>query len=138
MYTLHTQVKVNSIPENFTGIVEYCSGTKDWYVNGKQHRIDGPACEYYDGSREWWVDGKLHRLDGPAVERSDGTNIWYVGGKCHREDGPAVENSDGTKFWWFDGKLVTKLEHKKLSTKPSCEGAVVVVEGKKYKLVAID
>jgi len=30
---------------------------KAWYLNGKRHRIDGPAIEYVDGSKEWWVNG---------------------------------------------------------------------------------
>ncbi len=32
------------------------------------------------GSKEWWLDGKLHRLDGPAVENPNGNNEWYVNG----------------------------------------------------------
>ena len=45
--------RVNSsedIPENYTGIVEYPSGSKAWYKGGKRHRLDGPACEYANGS----------------------------------------------------------------------------------------
>ena len=31
------------------------------------HRVDGPAVEYPNGDKEWWVNGKRHREDGPAV-----------------------------------------------------------------------
>jgi hypothetical protein len=31
---------------------------KAWYINGKRHRINGPAIEWYGSRKEWWVDGK--------------------------------------------------------------------------------
>ena len=40
----------------------------EWLVNGKHHRIDGPAI-YDNANEEWWVDGKRHRIGGPAVVR---------------------------------------------------------------------
>jgi hypothetical protein len=48
-----------------------------------------------DGSQRWHVDGKLHRLDGPAVIDADGSQRWHVDGKLHRLDGPAVIDADG-------------------------------------------
>jgi hypothetical protein len=56
-------------------------GAKRWWVDGKLHRLDGPAYEGADGAKSWWVDGKLHRLDGPAVERANGYKAWYVDDK---------------------------------------------------------
>jgi len=49
------------------------------------HRTDGPAVEGHrdDGSvgdKHWLVNGKLHRLDGPAVEYLYGRKEWYVNG----------------------------------------------------------
>lgn len=38
--------------------IEYSSGTKEWYINGKRHRFDGAAIEYEDGDKEWFLDGK--------------------------------------------------------------------------------
>ena len=32
--------------------------TKHWYLNGKRHREDGPACEYVSGRKEWHLNGK--------------------------------------------------------------------------------
>jgi len=32
--------------------------SKAWYVDGKRHRIDGPAIEWHGGRKEWWVDNK--------------------------------------------------------------------------------
>ena len=59
--------------------------------------------EYTDGSKEWLVNGRCHREDGPAIEYADGSKYWYINGKYHREDGPAVVYADGSKFWYFDG-----------------------------------
>lgn len=44
------------VPDNFTGIVEYEDGYKEWWNEDKIHRIDGPAVEYSDGTKGWWVD----------------------------------------------------------------------------------
>jgi hypothetical protein len=51
------------------------------------------------GDKEWWLNDKLHREDGPAVEYTDGSTGWYLNDKLHREDGPAVE-------WWLNDKHV--------------------------------
>ena len=32
--------------------------SKQWYINGKRHRADGPAVEDVDGYKEWWINGK--------------------------------------------------------------------------------
>jgi hypothetical protein len=38
-----------------------------------------PECKISpDGSKEWWLNGKLHRTDGPAIEHSDGSKAWCV------------------------------------------------------------
>lgn len=46
------------VPEDYTGIAEYSSGTKTWWYNGKLHREDGPAVEYRDGYEEWRLEDK--------------------------------------------------------------------------------
>jgi hypothetical protein len=53
-------------------------GSKLWWLNGKRHRTDGPACEYAHGHKCWCINGKLHRTDGPALEYSDGRKFWYI------------------------------------------------------------
>jgi hypothetical protein len=100
------------------------------------HRLDGPAIEWANGHKEWWVNGKLHRLDGPAIECANGDKAWWVDGKPHHLDGPAIEYANGDKEWWVNGKLMTEKEFNEY-TKPksSCEGKIVEVDGKKYKLV---
>jgi len=35
---------------------------------------------FENGDREWSLNGKLHREDGPAIEWSNGTKEWRVEG----------------------------------------------------------
>ena len=86
------------------------------------------------GYKYWWLNGKPHREDGPAVEGANGDKYWYFDGKLHREDGPAVECASGDKYWYFNGKLVTERQHKKRTSKATCEGKVVEIDGIKYEL----
>jgi len=112
----------------------YDNGDKFWFLNGKLHREDGPAAELFRGTKFWYLNGKRHREDGPAVEFADGTKKWFLNHKLHREDGPAVEYSSGTKAWYLNGKNVTEKEHKKLTSKATCSGKVVEIDGIKYEL----
>jgi hypothetical protein len=87
-------------------------GTKEWKLDGKFHRLNGPARVWVNGSKHWYVDGNLNRLNGPAIEDADGTKKWYVDGKLHRLDGPAIEDADGTKKWYIHNiQYKTKQEH---------------------------
>lgn len=52
-----------------------------WYLNGKLHREDGPACIYTSGARHWYINGRRHRDDGPALIYADGFKCWYLNGK---------------------------------------------------------
>ena len=81
-------------------------GTKEWYLNGKYHREDGPAREYANGDKVWYLNGKCHREDGPAVEYANGDKMWFLNGKRHREDGPAIEWANGGKLWWLNDEDV--------------------------------
>lgn len=74
-------------------------GSREWWVDGKRHRPQGPAVVNADGSYRWYLNGLLHRIGGPAVEAASGARAWYEHGELHREDGPAVEGSDGTREW---------------------------------------
>ena len=92
---------------------------------------------YSDGYKAWYLNGELHREDGPAVEGSDGYKAWYLNGKRHREDGPAVDCSDGDKAWYLNGKKLTEQQHKAATSKPTCEGKIVEIDGKKYELKGV-
>ncbi len=85
--------------------MEVVGNVKIWYISDTKHRTDGPAAEWTDGTQEWYMHGKRHRLDGPAVISSNGNVEWWLRGKLHREDGPAVEFANGTKCWYINDKL---------------------------------
>jgi len=87
--------------------------TKFYYSDRKMttlHREDGPAIEWASGTKAWYLNGKYHREDGPAIEYDSGTKAWYLNGKRHREDGPAIEWADGSKSWYINGKELTEEE----------------------------
>ena len=108
----------------------YETGTKEWYLNGKLHREDGPAIEYETGTKCWYLNSKRHREDGPAIELADGSKFWYLNNQLHREDGPAIEYEDGDKEWWVHGEEVT--EEDVMST--SMVGKTVTIDGIQYIL----
>ena len=65
---------------------EYANGDKKWWLNGKLHRLDGPAVEWEIGIKEWWLNGQRHRLDGPAVENADGYKGWFLNDQEYTEE----------------------------------------------------
>ncbi len=79
---------------------------------------------------------ELHRVGLPAVECANGTKYWYLNGQLHRVDGPALEYADGSKLWYLNGKQMSEAQHKEATSpvKPSCEGKIVVIDGKEYEL----
>ena len=95
---------------------EWADGTKEWYINGKYHREDGPSVECANGDKTWYINGKCHRTDGPAIEYANGTREWCLNDKLHKIDGPAIECANGTKFWWIEGKELTEEEFNNRST----------------------
>jgi hypothetical protein len=115
----------------------YSNGTMEWYLNGKLHREDGPAVERSNGNKYWYLNGKRHREDGPAIEHSSGYKAWYLDGKRHCGDGPAIKWPNGAKSWYLGGKELTEQEHKAATSKPTCEGKIVEIDGKKYELKGV-
>ena len=90
-----------------------------------------------NGKKNWYLNGKLHREDGPAVEYANGTKRWYLNGERHREDGPAVEDAYGTKKWYLNGNRVSEEEHAR-QTRPTVELTIADIErllGKQIKIV---
>jgi hypothetical protein len=63
------------------GLIIDENGHKEWYLNDKIHREDGPAVEYANGDKYWWLNDQRHRVDGPALEWTDGTKMWYLNNK---------------------------------------------------------
>jgi len=118
------------------------NGNTFWYNQQDQRHREGglPAIEYADGAKQWLVNGKLHREGGlPAIEFADGGKEWMVNGKRHREGGlPAIEFANGGKVWYVNGHHVTEEQAKAMFSKPAtCDGKVVEIDGKKFKLMEV-
>ena len=92
---------------------------------------------YDTGGKSWYLNNKLHREDGPAVEYSNGDKRWYLNGERHREDGPAAEYFNGDKSWYLNGKRLTEAGHRAATSKHTCEGKIVEIDGKKYQLKGV-
>jgi len=51
-YKTITRNYSDEVPPNYTGAVEYYHGLREYYLNGKLHRTDGPAVEC-DSDPSW-------------------------------------------------------------------------------------
>lgn len=80
-YTFIKEIDEYDFPDDFSGIVVNFYRDKYWYLDGKLHRLDGPAFKCYDGTNVWYVKGNLHRLDGPAIEWASGEKEWWIDNK---------------------------------------------------------
>ena len=91
--------KIQSKQRN--GIYEVENAGTFYYVNGKFHREDGPACEYANGNKYWIFNDKYHRLDGPAIEWNDGEKYYYIEGKKY----DTKEESDKVSYMYKNGLM---------------------------------
>jgi hypothetical protein len=66
-----------------------------------------------------------------------GAKRWYLNDKLHREDGPAMECANGDKYWYINDNELTEAEFNARIKQSSCDGKVVEIDGKKYKLQAL-
>ena len=71
----------------------------------------------------------------------NGSKGWYQNDKLHRLNGPAYEYPNGTKGWWIEGKQYSEHafnQKVKELTNPTCNGKMVEIEGKKYRLQLVE
>ena len=85
-------------------------GRTTWTLNGKRHRVDGPAIIFSDESEAWFLHDKLHRIDGPARTYNCGSERWFRHGYFHRVDGPAIVEIGGRNRWFLHGLEYYNLE----------------------------
>ena len=53
-------------------------GDKEWWLNGKRHREDGPAIEWSWGGKTWWLhDEEVHPEALVDLQLSRGTFCYY-------------------------------------------------------------
>jgi hypothetical protein len=43
-------------PSNFTGIIEWPDGSKEWCAEDKMHRLDSPALIDAHGGKYWYIN----------------------------------------------------------------------------------
>ena len=56
---------------NESGPALICSSGVFWYINGKSHRIDGPADMWTSGSMFWYINGKQYN-DNQSYQKAAG------------------------------------------------------------------
>ena len=88
---------------------------KYWAIEQLYEEVFGDtgADELYinsDHYKEWRLNSRLHRENGPAMERANGTKYWYLNGYRHCEDGPAYESGSGYKEWYINGEKLTEKQ----------------------------
>ena len=98
--------------------------------------------EVHENITYWHSEsGQLHRLGGkPAIERTDGSKTYYENDQLHRLGGlPAVECADGSKEYYENDIQLTEAEAeaKRNPKADPCDGKLVTIEGKQYKLTAL-
>lgn len=87
-------------------------GLAFYLQHGQKHRGgDQPAVICPDGQLEWWQDGRNHRVGGPAIIFANKTEIWKRHGRKHRDVGPAITRSPDNMEWWQDGKRHRDRNH---------------------------
>jgi len=60
----------------------------------------------FSNRREWYKNGKLHRINGPAVEYKNGCKKWYKNGILYKECGPDIIFDRIQKKWFINKKLM--------------------------------
>ena len=82
-----------------------------WHdVDGRPHRLGGPALVLETGGKAWFRNGERHREGGPAIVFADGGEEWWLDGVRHRDDGPARIFVDGWEEYWLCGKRISLEE----------------------------
>ena len=69
----------------------------------------------------------------PAVRLNGTSDIAW---ETPREDGPGIEWASGTRKWYLNGTQLTEAEFN-ARQHPTCNGKVVEIDGKKYKLMEV-
>lgn len=79
----------------------------------------------------------MHYVKYTVEVYDNGDKCWFLSGERHREDGPAIDWHNGSKSWFLHGRELTEEEFNKKMNSLSCEGKIVEIEGKKYKLTEV-
>lgn len=100
--TIHT---LGGVPHCVDGPAIITQDRIEYRLQGKLHRLDGPAVETNKGDKFYYLNGMLHRIDGAAVEAADGHREYYQHNLRHRDNGPAIEYINGDVAYYRQGHL---------------------------------
>ena len=78
MFSIKLQSEYDDLDkcENEYGDILYCKkNTNIW------HNPHGPAVLFKSGYKEYWIEDRCHRLDGPAIIHSNGKEFYCINGK---------------------------------------------------------
>lgn len=91
-------------------VIVHDDGCISWGNEKNQlHCEHGPAIIWPSGAKEYYIEGKRHRLDGPAVEYACGSKEYFIeGDRLTEEDFNTRTKPKGL----YDGKVV-EVEGKK-------------------------
>jgi len=86
-------------------IIKYKNISYEDYSNLSEKEKEKPYCiKYLNGDKDWYVNRKLHREDGPAIINRSGEKRWYINDKLHKKDGTAIVYPNESIFWYINGK----------------------------------
>ena len=101
-----------------------------YYDNGQlESELYLFKCRYYNphgpAYRSWHKNGQLR------------SEVYWINNRCHNMDGPAVRRWDSNgqlqcEEYWIDNKQLTKEEFENRTK--TCNGKIIEIDGKKYKL----
>lgn len=72
----------------------------------------------YKNRKEWYKNGKLHRIHGPAIEYKNGFKVWCKNGLLYKECGPEIIYNIYIKKWFINKKV---LDYKLSTTPKNCK-----------------
>ena len=74
-----------------------------WYVNGKLHRVDGPA---FDGRKCYWHDVEVRQKDLPWLRRGGGGLLVALTGAGANTREQGDDSSADSPTWSRDARVV--------------------------------
>jgi antitoxin component YwqK of YwqJK toxin-antitoxin module len=107
-YTSDSTCQILGYDSNF----KLQGGDVVYFLDGKVHRINGPAVICQGVLFIWAKNGKVHRDDLPAVEtQDDSLQIYYEDGFKHRVNGPAVISGNTKEYWIYNRQFIDEDEY---------------------------
>lgn len=108
------------------------NGDKFYYKDKEMtilHREDGPAIEFASGSKVWYLNGKAHCEDGPAAEWANGDKEWHLNGNelTEEEFNKAIK---GNKIML----VLTRKEMESIIIDKTIKISIIQIEGRKVKI----